>query len=74
MTVHAPIILKNYEEAVGVPRRLVHVNGGLVVDFDTFSVLLPPELEAELRPLLGERLAILRTDTSRVYRIRKDAR
>jgi hypothetical protein len=70
MTVHAPIILKNYEEAVGVPRRLVHVNGGLVADFGTFSVLLPPELEADLRPLLGERIGILRTDTSQAYRVR----
>lgn len=70
MTVHAPIILRNYEEAVGVPHRLVIVDGGLVVDFRTFSVLLPPELEDDLRPLLGERIGILRTDTSRAYRVR----
>ena len=70
MTVHAPIILKNYEEAVGVLRRLVPMNGGLVADFSTFSVLLPPELEADLRPHLGERLGILRTDTERPYRVR----
>lgn len=74
MTVHAPIILKNYEEAVGVLRRLVPDGGSLLAEIGPILVALPSDLEDELRPLLGERIAILRTDTSRAYRIRTVAK
>lgn len=74
MTVHAPIILKNYEEAVGVLHGLTLDGGSLLAEIGPCVIALPMELETELRTLLGERIGILRTDTTRAHRIRRGAR
>jgi len=74
VTVHAPIILKNYEEAVGVLRRLVPDGGSLLAEIGPISVALPSDLEGELRPLLGQRVGVLRVDTGKPYRVRAVAK
>lgn len=70
MTVHAPIILKNYEEAVGILHRLVPDGGSLLAEIGPISVALPSDLETELRPLVGQKVGIIKIETSRPYRVR----
>jgi hypothetical protein len=66
-----PRILAPWEEAVGKFYNLVSDGGGLRAEIGSLTVYLPLELEAELRPNVGKRIAILRTDGSaRPYRFR----
>lgn len=65
-------ILSPWEEAVGFFRELVSDGGGLLAEIGPLTVYLPLELEDELRPNVGKKIAILRTDDSaRSYRIRQ---
>lgn len=66
-----PILLRVWEEATGPLRRLVPDGGGVIAEIGPVFVLLPPELEEKLRPHVGAKIAIIRTDdTARPYRIR----
>lgn len=65
-------ILAPWEEAVGVFHNLVSDGGGLRADIGPVAIYLPIELEAELRPKVGNKIAIIRTDDPvRPYRIRQ---
>lgn len=64
-------ILAPWQEAVGVFHDLISDGGSLLATIGPLTVYLPLELEAELRPNVGKRIAILRTDDSaRPYRFR----
>lgn len=68
-------ILSPWEEAVGEFRNLISDGGSLRAEIGPVTVYLPLELEGELRPNVGKRIAILRTDDSaRPYRIRQVSR
>jgi len=65
-------ILAPWEEAVGLFRELISDGGGLLAEIGPLTVYLPLDLEGELRPNVGKRIAILRTDDSaRPYRLRQ---
>lgn len=69
-----PIILGVYQEIVGILQDINLDTGSLLAEVGSIMVALPLDLEMELSPHLGERIGILRTDTLRVYRIRRVAR
>lgn len=65
-------ILSPWMEAIGLFRELISDGGGLLADIGPVRVYLPLELEAELRPNIGKKIGILRTDDPvRPYRIRQ---
>ena len=51
-----------FEEAVGTLCKLIEHEGFLTAQIGHVRLALPPYLEPDLRPLIGFRLAILRTD------------
>jgi len=63
-------ILGIWEEATGVLHHVITSEGSLVAEIGPVNVLLPPELEDELEPLVGERIGLLKTDLARPYRVR----
>jgi hypothetical protein len=58
-----------WQECAGTVDGLRSEDGILIADLSGHLVALPEELEAELNPYLGKRIAILRTDTD--YRVRE---
>lgn len=63
--------LSPYEECSGPFADLAIEEGGLVARVGKVNLILPLEMEADLRPFLGKRIAILRTDIQlRQYIIR----
>lgn len=70
-----PILLGVWEEAVGVLHRLDSDEGILTATIGPVRICLPPELEEELRPHVGEKIGVLRTDDiARPYRVRFSGR
>ncbi|HOI69292.1 MAG TPA: hypothetical protein PLN41_06060 [Methanothrix sp.] len=65
-----PIILGNFEEVVGPLDHIVPADGHLEAKIGRCLVALPEDLYDELLPLVGLRVGIIRTDTSRPYRFR----
>lgn len=66
-----PIILGNYVEAVGPLYAIDYEGGALVATIGAIKVILPPEMAEELKPYVGQKIGILRADsTERPYRIR----
>jgi hypothetical protein len=64
-------ILAPWEEAVGTLHRLSFDQGVLLAGIGPLTLCLPPEIEEELRPHVGKKVAILRIDDHvRPYRIR----
>ncbi|MCJ7445120.1 MAG: hypothetical protein MUO26_11455 [Methanotrichaceae archaeon] len=55
------IRLKPFEEIVGELHELANTDG-LTARIGNVSVILPREMEPELRPFIGSRIGILRTD------------
>lgn len=53
------------EEATGVLHHVITSEGSLVAEIGPVNVLLPPELEDELEPLVGERIGLLKTGPSK---------
>ena len=51
-----------YEEAVGILNELTEENGLLIARISDLALILPLEMEDKLRPLVGIRMGILRTD------------
>jgi hypothetical protein len=53
-----------YDEAVGVLTELIKDQGFLIARISKVTLALPPwpELEDKLRPLIGKRIGVLRTD------------
>ena len=60
--------LRPFEEAVGTLSELMDDEGVLVARIGKISIHLPEEMERVLRPLLCQRIGILRTDAG--YRSR----
>lgn len=66
-----PRILKFWEEVVGILHRLTPDEGSLVAEIGPVAVLLPLELDGELRPYIGMRIGVLRSDSAtKPYRMR----
>lgn len=66
-----PILLGFWEEVVGVLNNLTLTGGALTAMVGPIAVLFPQQLEGELRPHLGKKIAIIKTDSStRPYRVR----
>ncbi len=64
-------ILKNWEVGVGVLHRLDSDEGLPAATIGPVRICLPPELVETLRPHVGERVGVLRTDDiARPYRVR----
>ena len=51
-----------FEEAVGVLTELNAEQGFLIARISDLALILPPEMEDKLRPLVGIRMGILHTD------------
>ena len=51
-----------FEEAAGILHGLAENEGSLVAHIGQIHLSLPSELEQSLRPLIGQRLSILRTN------------
>ena len=51
-----------FEEIAGILQRLSKNNEVLLAKLGNATIALPLEMESTLRPLMGQRLAILRTD------------
>lgn len=63
MTIFAEFYrLDHYEEARGPLEALQDEDGFLVAKIGKVHLALPATLEQGLRPLIGQRIAILRTD------------
>ncbi len=54
--------LSNWEECLGVCSKLTSEDGTLVAQVGKIRLALPLSLEQSLRPLVGQSIAILRTD------------
>jgi hypothetical protein len=51
-----------YEEFAGLLKELCERDGALIALIGKIHLSLPSELEQSLRPLIGQRLSILRTN------------
>ena len=56
--------LSHYEEVLGPFENLEEKDGSLIAKIGKIRIILPQSLEQSLRQLLGQRIAILRTDLS----------
>ena len=54
--------LTPYEEAVGLLNEIIEKDGILVTLIGKIHLALPSDLELSLQPMIGQRIAILRTD------------
>ena len=54
--------LGHYEEALGSFEDLEEIDGSLIAKIGKIRIILPQSLEQSLRQLVGQRIAILRTD------------
>jgi hypothetical protein len=71
LTVFETYRLSFYEECVGVLNNLNEENGLLIALIGKISLVLPLELEEKMRPHIGKRFSILRTDIpSKPYLLR----
>lgn len=55
-------ILEPYSDLVGRLNQLAFSEGGLVATIGQISIVLPSDLENQIRPFVGQKIAILRTD------------
>ena len=54
--------LDYFEEIVGVLQEIMDQDDTLIASIGKIQLALPAELEQSLRPLIGQKIAILRTD------------
>jgi hypothetical protein len=54
--------LAHFEEAVGILHEIMEQDDALIALIGKIRLALPQELEPSLRPLIGQRMAILHTD------------
>jgi len=54
--------LSPYEECAGLSTDIAIEEDGLIARVGNMNLILPLEMEPDLRPFLGKRIAILRTD------------
>jgi len=55
-------ILEPYEEGLGRLNELSFSEGSLIAQIGRISIVLPPYMESQVRPLIGQCISILRTD------------
>jgi hypothetical protein len=53
-----------WSECLGMLRDLMKSDESLIASIGRIELIVPLELESDLRPLVGQRIAILRTDIS----------
>jgi hypothetical protein len=64
--------LSPYEESIGPLQELMLEEDGLIACVGSINLILPLEMEQDLKPLLGQRISILRTDIpGKIYLVRK---
>jgi hypothetical protein len=71
MITNRAYILKKFEEAVGTFSELAVDEGHLIATIGNLSLLLPVDMEPILRPLLGQKLGIIRVDSDYRHRVIK---
>jgi hypothetical protein len=54
--------LSPYEECAGLSTDIAIEEDGLIATVGNVNLILPREIEPDLRPFMGKRIAILRTD------------
>jgi hypothetical protein len=54
--------LAYFEEAAGILHEIMEQDGALMVLIGQIHLVLPLDMEESLRPLIGQRITILRTD------------
>ena len=54
--------LAYFEEAVGILHEIMEQDGAIITLIGKIRLALPQELELSLRPLIGQKVAILHTD------------
>jgi hypothetical protein len=54
--------LAYFEEAVGILHEIMEQDGAIIALIGKIRLALPQELEQSLRPLIGQKISILRTD------------
>lgn len=55
-------ILKPYEEVVGKLNKVSLSEGSLIAQVGRISIVLPPNMDSQVRPHVGQKISILRTD------------
>lgn len=55
-------ILEPYEEVVGDLNKLSLSEGSLIAQVGRISIVLPPNMDSQVQPHIGQKIAILRTD------------
>ena len=59
---HQMRCLRLWEEAYGIPPELIEKQGAVCVTMGENILVFPPEMEDKLRPFMGRRIGIIRTD------------
>ena len=54
--------LSQYEECVGLQNNLRVKDGSLIAEIGKISLALPLKMEEKIRPHIGKRISVLRTD------------
>jgi len=54
--------LDDFEEAIGIVHDIREDDGLLVIRLGSISIILPAEMESQMRGHIGTRIAILHTD------------
>ena len=54
--------LSQFEEGAGILHEIVEQDGDLIALISEIHLALPLDMEESLRPLIGQRITILRTD------------
>lgn len=55
-------ILEPYEEVVGELNGISLSEGSLIAQVGRISIVLPPNMDSQVRPHVGHKISILRTD------------
>jgi hypothetical protein len=55
-------ILEPYEEIVGTLEALEYIDGLLIASFRSTKIFIPTDMDDRIRPSVGQKVAILRTD------------
>lgn len=61
---HSRKLLQPYEEIQGRLTELVEESDALIATIGQFEIRIPLELKSKLEPILGRKIALLRTDLS----------
>jgi len=54
--------LEPYEEIIGILNELSFIEGLLLGRIGTITIAIPDDLEERIKPLIGKKIALIRTD------------